>query len=58
MKKIIVFFVAIFALVFNGKAELFEYCAIRVKSINEVSNVATAIGTDLQLGIVRSEEHT
>lgn len=52
MKKIIVFFVAIFALVFNGKAELFEYCAIRVKSINEVSNVATAIGTDLQLGIV------
>ena len=52
MKKIIVFFVAIFALVFNGKAELVEYCAIRVKSINEVSNVATAIGTDLQLGIV------
>ncbi|MBQ2282171.1 MAG: hypothetical protein II332_05340 [Kiritimatiellae bacterium] len=52
MKKIIVFFVAIFALVFNGKAELFEYCAIRVKSINEVSNVATAMGADLQLGIV------
>ena len=52
MKKLIVFFVAIFALVFNGKAELVEYCAIRVKSINEVSNVATAIGTDLQLGIV------
>lgn len=52
MKKNILVLSILFAGIFNLRAEPVEYCSVQVKSINDVTNVATVMGADLQLGVM------